>query len=137
MAPVVMEVLQSWNWPGNVRELQNVVRRAAILAAGDVIEVRHLPSDLLAAAKIPLAPPAASTPTQKAGGEDGLALVPEWRTADDVWTLERLEATAIRRAHEICGDNLTDLAQRLGIGRTTLYRKLEALGLSAASTKDE
>lgn len=126
VAPAVIELLEGWSWPGNVRELQNVVRRAAILAGGEVIGLAHLPSDLLAAARVDLQP-AAAPPTAAPGTP---ALVPDWSGPDDIWTLGRLEEAAIRRGHEVCEGNVTQLAQRLGIGRTTLYRKLEALGLS-------
>jgi two-component system nitrogen regulation response regulator GlnG len=50
VAPEAMAVLSRYDWPGNVRELENLVYRSAVIAQGDAILVKDLPSDVLASA---------------------------------------------------------------------------------------
>ena len=101
--PDALRLLQAYAWPGNVRELKNVLERAAILApAGQPLAADYLPDEFHARAG---APPA--------GGE----------------SLRALEAQHIGRLmRERAGDK-PDVARRLGIGLTTLYRKLQEYGL--------
>ncbi len=104
-APDTLRLLQAYAWPGNVRELKNVLERAAILApAGEPLGPDYLP-DEFQALDGRAAPPA--------GGE----------------SLRALEAQHIGRLmRERAGDK-PDVARRLGIGLTTLYRKLQEYGL--------
>jgi len=102
-----LEYLLSYHWPGNVRELENVVHRSLLVAAGPELGVNDLPPDL----KVP---EGASPPVVVEGG---------------LRSLEELEKEAIRQALENFGGNLSDAARQLGIGRSTLYRKLEQYGL--------
>ncbi len=101
--PDALRLLQAYAWPGNVRELKNVLERAAILApAGQLLAADYLPDEFHARAG---APPA--------GGD----------------SLRALEAQHIGRLmRERAGDK-PDVAKRLGIGLTTLYRKLQEYGL--------
>jgi two-component system, NtrC family, response regulator AtoC len=96
--------LRGHPWPGNVRELENVLERAAILAAGPELQA----SDLL------LGPPGATAPA--AGG----AALPELDGS-----LRDLEREAIRRALAATGGHRKQAAERLGIGLRTLYDKLK------------
>jgi len=103
--------IQSYQWPGNLRQLSNVLRSALALATPDpVIGLEHLPEDVAAADRC-----GAQGPRAAANGPVG-------PTA----TLSQLELEAIRGAVEACGGNMTAAARRLGIGRATLYRKLQA-----------
>jgi len=97
-------------WPGNVRELRNRIERAAILAAGPVLE----PADLF--------PDAAPDP----GGEGEAASLAEVRDA--------AEREHIRRVLLRCGGRVQDAARALGIARTTLWEKMRRLGLAEAQT---
>jgi two-component system response regulator HydG len=100
-----MKVLCSYDWPGNVRELESCLQRAVALAAGPVLEARDLPAEIRHARVVTLPP----IPYGKPG------IVP----------LAQLEREAILNAlHELNGDRIT-AAQLLGIGKTTLYRKLK------------
>ncbi len=103
----VMTRLMSYNWPGNVRELENCIQRALALGAGPLIQVKDLPSNLL-----------------YPGGE---AL-----RAGELATLEELERRAIIQALEVAGGDRLRAAKLLGIGKTTIYRKLKAYGLENA-----
>nr|EES53015.1 MAG: putative two component, sigma54 specific, transcriptional regulator, Fis family [Leptospirillum ferrodiazotrophum] len=102
-------------WPGNVRELENVVTRAAFLAAGRSIRPEHL-EDLLDPAEIseeaPIAP--VSSP------EEGI------RPGRSVWEVER---ELILRTLASCGGNKAHSARLLGINVRTLRNKLSEYGI--------
>jgi len=96
-----MARLLAYDWPGNVRELENAIERAVALGSGPILHVGDLPSNL-----------------QYGVGER----MPQ---SDELLPLEELERRAILRAlHEAGGDKLA-AARLLGIGKTTLYRKLK------------
>ncbi len=101
-----MQALIAYDWPGNIRELRNVLERSIILSEGDVISDRSLPQELAAAV---------------AGSR---------RTPQTVFSLEDMEREHIIRALEYCKGNRQHTAQALGIGRKTLYRKMEKYSLS-------
>jgi len=122
--------LRAYAWPGNVRELDNVVQRALILCRGNVIELRHLPADLLASAA-PLASrgDAGASGAVAAGAEPGaaaslgadLGLAGSLDLARATEALEdRLIAAALRRS----GDNKRKAAALLGVSERTLWYKL-------------
>jgi len=114
-----MERLEGYSWPGNVRELQNVLRRAVVLAGDETIRVEHLPAPLLGETGALRGVPARAAKAE-----------PEGRDAPHTLpTLEELERRHIERAISACGGNLSQAARVLGIGRTTLYRKLEQYGV--------
>ncbi|HME12056.1 MAG TPA: sigma-54 dependent transcriptional regulator [Candidatus Acidoferrum sp.] len=96
-----MRRLIAYDWPGNVRELENAVARAVALGSGPIVSVTDLPSNL-------------QYPTSER--------IPE---RDELLPLEELERRAIlRMLRETGGDKLA-AARLLGIGKTTLYRKLK------------
>jgi len=112
--PAVLELLMRHDWPGNVRELENVIHRSLLVASAPELKRDDLPRELTGA-------------QAGAGISDG--------EAGALRTLEELERQAIERAIDHFGGNLSDVARQLGIGRSTLYRKLEQYGLRPA--KDE
>jgi DNA-binding NtrC family response regulator len=93
-------------WPGNVRELVNAVKHGAVLAGGVDVDVEHLPEEILS---VPVAAPRA------------------------LGTLAEVERQHVLRALEACGGNQVEAARALGIGRTTLWRKLRAFGIVAGT----
>ena len=97
-------VLHAHRWPGNVRELQNAMRHGAALAAGRPLLPEHLPSEVVA----PL--PAFSTSPLR--------------------PLAEVEREHVLRVLEACAGHQADAARVLGIGRTTLWRKLQGWGLA-------
>ena len=100
-----MRQLIAYDWPGNVRELENAIERAMALGSGPVVHVADLPSSL-------------HYPTPERFAERN-ELVP----------LDELERRAILRTlRETAGDKL-QAARILGIGKTTLYRKLKQYNL--------
>ena len=114
--PMAEEILVDYAWPGNVRELENVVNRAHILADGGCITVADLPPDIARAV------PAASAATTVLPGNGQLR--------DQ---LRRVEAEIIfRTLDEYAGDR-RGAAQKLGIGLSSLYRKLEEFAFAGIS----
>ena len=107
LAPETLALLQAYPWPGNVRELKNVLERAAILAPADQpLAADYLPDEFHALTR--------PRPLTDAG--------------DD--SLRALEARHIQRFMQELGGNKPEVAKRLGIGLTTLYRKLQEYEIS-------
>jgi len=130
-----MTLLSSFRWPGNVRQLENAVFRAVVLAEAEEIGIDEFPQ-IAALIDFDAAP---TQPTQPA-----LPVVTDWpgdaRTAapatlrltdpnGHVRPLEEIEREAIRFAIGHHRGQMSEVARRLKIGRSTLYRKLEGLGL--------
>ncbi|HET9821901.1 MAG TPA: sigma-54 dependent transcriptional regulator [Burkholderiaceae bacterium] len=103
------DLLVGFDWPGNVRQLENVLHRAAILADGGRIHVADLPPEV---ARV------AGTAALATGGGDGTLRE----------RVRRFEISLIRRAIDEAGGDRRLAAQRLGIGLSSLYRKLEEVG---------
>lgn len=106
--PEAEELLLSFAWPGNVRQLENVLHRAAILADGACIRVADLPPEV---SRVSLG---AAMPAPTDSGEGNLRE-----------RVRRFELGLIRRAIDDAGGDRRVAAQRLGIGLSSLYRKLE------------
>jgi DNA-binding NtrC family response regulator len=113
-----LRTMMHYDWPGNIRELENAVEHGATMASGGEIEVGHLRTQLQNEALAALHSATHAGRAQEA------------TPADEVVPLalqERLAILdAIRKTH---GDKLT-AAKLLGIGKTTLYRKLKEYGIA-------
>jgi DNA-binding NtrC family response regulator len=105
--PLAEEALMAYRWPGNVRELDNVINRAQILAEGQVIALADLPQDITHAL---------------ARGASGTAIASEGYLRDQ---LRRVEAGIIAAAIADAGGDRRLASQKLGIGLSSLYRKLD------------
>jgi DNA-binding NtrC family response regulator len=135
-----LALLCSYEWPGNVRQLENAVFRAVVLADGDELTTAEFPQ--IAAqvegydVRIPPAPrpiaadPAASAALQPANLDchdpHSLRLIND---SGDVRTLEEIETEAIRFALDYYRGQMSQMARKLGIGRSTLYRKMKDIGI--------
>ena len=109
LEPETLRLLQRYDWPGNVRELKNVLERAAILTPdAQPLAAAYLPDEFHATAS-----PSAGLP----------GFSPDDRS------LRALEARHIRQVLAETEGNKTEAARQLGIGLTTLYRKLQEYGL--------
>jgi DNA-binding NtrC family response regulator len=135
-------------WPGNVRQLENAVFRAVVLAEGEAVGVDEFPQ---IAAQVTGQPASHSEafpamldvpPLLEVGPEVApsspymhgtLALLD---SHGDVRPLEDIEAEAIRFAIAHYRGQMSEVARRLQIGRSTLYRKLENLGLAERIPED-
>jgi transcriptional regulator of acetoin/glycerol metabolism len=140
LTPDVLRLCQAYHWPGNVRQLFNVLRTAAVMAAGEsVITLDHLSDDFIEDARqtlgqseakqspavaqgyTPPPVPATAAPAP-AISEPMRAEAPAAATPPQ--SLQDMEIAAIRRAVEQAGGNISEASKRLGISRNTIYRKL-------------
>ncbi|MGH1347507.1 MAG: sigma-54-dependent transcriptional regulator [Nannocystales bacterium] len=126
-----LSMLRNHRWPGNVRELREVVRYAASSSEDGCVRPHHLPESLHggtseeAANGIPHAPEVSGRNFEAPGGHNEQpANAPSF-----FGTLAELEREAIERELERWNGNVTAVGKALGIGRTTLYRRLKAYGL--------
>ncbi len=116
-------MLESMPWPGNVAQLENVVRRAFLQASGAAIDERHLTQPAIAAA--PVASAALAAATAAAVADDVDAEIDE----DAIRPFEDEEKVLLSRALRATRGNVRRAAQLLGIGRATLYRKIQQFNL--------
>lgn len=113
-SPAAMEVLLQYPWPGNVRQLRNIVTRLGVTAPDQTIDESRVRKVLHGADF-----PEGASPVVPASGRQGSSM-------------EDAERQAILEALQACGCNQSMAARRLGIGRTTLYRKMQKYGISSA-----
>ena len=111
--PDAEEILNAYDWPGNVRELENVLQRATILAEHGRITVADLPPQITPV--LPLLGASAAAPQGSGALRDHV---------------REFEHTLILRAIEDNAGDRRTAAQRLGIGLSSLYRKLEEYELA-------
>jgi len=114
-SPLAMRLLRAYDWPGNVRHLFGVLERAAVEADYGRIEAQHLPAELRPAS-------------------NGAPELREQRYRGTVPADE--ERAAIVSALEQTGGALAQSAELLGMGRTTLWRKLKLYGLTPTVTDE-
>jgi len=117
-----LALLVEYHWPGNVRQLQNALFRAAVLCDGAALTRADFPQIAALGNKRP--GPVASV---NGGG------VTLFRPDGNLRPLEDIEADVIRLAIGHYRGRMTEVARRLGIGRSTLYRKLGELGIDNAA----
>ncbi len=157
ITPEAMALLQRYSWPGNVRQLENVVFRAVVLADSAELDVEHFPQIVAQIDDIDLSIPRphpvhafdrppdsvfqipaeasvaeAIPPAEPAYVPPPVPAVPLLSEDGDVRPLEDIEADLIRFALEHYRGRMSEVARKLGIGRSTLYRRLKELELDAA-----
>ena len=117
-----LRTLMEYDWPGNVRELEHSIDRACTLSSGPILHLGDLPTQLQNFHLQNRRPMVVSAPALAAGGAARGPVMP----------LAQLEKQAILETlRKLNGDKLL-AARLLGIGKTTLYRKLKEYGISAA-----
>lgn len=120
LSPEALEALVRYAWPGNIRELEHVVHRAVLAAREEIIHLNDLPPELRCERAAPMdANEGGLTPHQ-------LLSLPD----NEVVPLRDLERIAIEHALRITNGSVGLAAQKLGIGRATLYRRIASLDLS-------
>ena len=133
-------LLAAYDWPGNVRQLENAVFRAVVLADGDELTIAEFPQ--IAAqvegfdVRIPPARRRIAADRRRArrrgdrqlraARSETLRLIDD---SGDVRKLEDIEAEAIRFALAHYRGQMSQMARKLGIGRSTLYRKMKEIGV--------
>ena len=139
-APETLALLTAFDWPGNVRQLENAVYRAIVLADAPFLQPHDFPaiSGLAAPLETVSSPSAMGRGTAEGGGgATASASLPDTpvRILDDrghLRTLEEIERDLIQHAIEVYAGHMSEIARRLGIGRSTLYRKVREQGLEGA-----
>ncbi len=133
-AAETLSLLQNFDWPGNVRQLENAVYRAIVLADSPFLQPYDFPaiSGVAAPATAEEAAPAAAGVVYA-----DLPPLPDTpvRILDDrghLRTLEEIEHDLIQHAIDVYAGHMSEIARRLGIGRSTLYRKVREQGLEGA-----
>jgi len=151
-----LAMLCAFEWPGNVRQVENAVFRAIVLCDGELLQFSDFPQiasmvegHMPALARMPVADyaPAFDRPVERpepftqanrpdnrltlaefarSNFSDGIAITD---AAGNMRKLEDVEAEMIRLAIDKYKGHMTEVARRLGIGRSTLYRKVRDLGL--------
>jgi len=146
-----LALLSHYHWPGNVRQLENAVFRAVVLAEGDEVGAADFPQIVALAERQPPTQPAMTPVPGEQPSATAAPAVPDDDRASsgsiaplqlepgaalalldghgEVRPLEDIEADVIRFAVSHYRGQMSEVARRLQIGRSTLYRKLDALGL--------
>ncbi len=130
-----LSLLETYEWPGNIRQLENTIFRAVILCEGDELTIDDLPQIAVAmghdgtvpampSAVVPFSEPGATAVTDH-GNDDLYALSPLLNEQGILRSLEDVEGEMIRFAIDHHKGRMTNVARSLGIGRSTLYRKLK------------
>jgi DNA-binding NtrC family response regulator len=129
ISPGAMALLEDYSWPGNVRQLENAIFRAVVLADRDELTAADFPhlGAMLSDAVISEAPQPRDTASPRPA--PGVRLT---HPDGHVRTLQDIEREAICDALRLYGGQMAEVARRLGIGRSTLYRKLKELDLEPA-----
>jgi DNA-binding NtrC family response regulator len=130
-----LAVLMRYGWPGNVRQLAGVLFRAALQCEESSLTAQHFPH--IAIQSRYTARQTDFTPTMSAARSDeviaGSPGVTLYSSDGHLRPLEEIEADIIRLAIGHYRGRMTEVARRLGIGRSTLYRKLGELGIDTAA----
>lgn len=153
-----LELLDRYDWPGNIRQLENAVFRAVVLCETGVLDVADFPQifaqvegldpyetlngGIETAGRARTAHLAAQETLQHkpAAPRDLPGQIAVLDENDNVRPLEEIEGDIIRFALDHYGGQMSEIARRLGIGRSTLYRKLKDMGIDPAErtrAKDE
>jgi DNA-binding NtrC family response regulator len=133
----VIDLFRAYHWPGNVRELENIMQRCVLIGKGGLVLPEDLPprlrtpgaaDDLSPAGEAQVPPEREPAPTESAPRREAPPAGPPPRRSSRLETLDlqELERRAIQQALEEAGGNLSQVVRLLGIGRTTLYRKLKS-----------
>jgi DNA-binding NtrC family response regulator len=128
-----LRTMLEYEWPGNVRELENALERACTLSTGPVVHLGDLPTQIQnfrLANRRPIA--AATVSARESDGKSAPEMTGESTVTAQVLPLAVLEKQAILDTlKKLNGDKLL-AARLLGIGKTTLYRKLKEYGIADA-----
>jgi two-component system, NtrC family, response regulator AtoC len=104
--PAAYDLLSAYDWPGNIRELRNLVERMVVLSHGKLLDVKDIPPQV--------------RDNASGGGEVRI---------DTELTVDEMEKRMVIQALEKTGGNRTKAAEKLGISRRTLHRKLNQYGI--------
>ncbi|GAA0525291.1 DNA-binding NtrC family response regulator [Rhizomicrobium palustre] len=145
LTPEAADLLERYSWPGNVRQLENTIFRAVVLCDGSLLDICDFP-------QIASAMGVESRPRRASAVADAQAIqaatfapaLPQSPYAMSMTgpdghmrRMEDMESEIIRTAIARYDGHMSEVARRLGIGRSTLYRKLKEFGLEPEEAQEE
>ncbi|MFZ5515556.1 MAG: sigma-54-dependent transcriptional regulator [Candidatus Zhuqueibacterota bacterium] len=113
VAGETIDYLVNYPWPGNVRELENVIERSMLMVDGDTLRPEHLPISIVT-----------HNQNETTGGV-AMDMKKAVTFCNQIIPLDEIEEEILRQALKLNNYNMSLTAHKLGIGRTTLYRKLD------------
>jgi len=129
-----LTAVKTYNWPGNIRQLQNALFRAVILSESSMLMPEDFPN-LFPDASLTAVPPPSNDgavpplPASFLPSSHSNAILPLETSDGHFRRLDDLEAAIIRAALDRYDGKMAEVARRLGMGRSTLYRKVAEYGL--------
>lgn len=138
ISPAALAMLQAYHWQGNVRQLENAVFRAVVMCDGGELKTEDFPQIMSQTSRVDTA---FSIPEREAlfeQAKDNLVAVAVMQEntsqsfldeRGDLLSLAKIEEDQIRRAIAHYDGQMSEVARKLGIGRSTLYRKLKEYGI--------
>jgi len=117
LSPELEQAMLTYPWPGNVRELENCIERLVALSSGPVLHLADLPTGLM-------------NHWRSGSPQTAAAAAPAGDEPAPVLSLEEIEKRAILDALAFTRGDHLKAARLLGIGRTTLYRKIRQYGIA-------
>ncbi|GAB5459189.1 MAG: sigma-54 dependent transcriptional regulator [Henriciella sp.] len=124
-----VKMLTKFDWPGNVRQLENAVFRAVVLCEGDTLQPQDFPQisgilpEMADLPEVKSSAPPANDDLPTAGSPVAIM------DGEDVRSLSDVERDLIAYAIDYYAGHMSEVSRRLGIGRSTLYRKVREYGL--------
>lgn len=141
-----LKMLYAFDWPGNVRQLENAVFRAVVLCEGDLLQPQDfpqisgqmpdldsLPATPVAANAVPTAPMAANDTGPALASNSPVSITD---AHGELRTLTDIEQDVLQYAIEFYDGHMSEVSRRLGIGRSTLYRKVREYGLDVRNERE-
>jgi DNA-binding NtrC family response regulator len=129
-----MQVLSNYHWPGNIRQLENMIFRAVVMAENDCLELSDFPKDVQNYQK--KHPVIASTKDNNSDNFSNMVAtipnIPHIPLLDNKGHIKKLidvETQLIEYAFKHYSGQMSEIARKLGIGRSTLYRRMRDLGM--------
>ncbi len=143
-----LAMLGAYDWPGNIRQLENAVFRASVLCEGDMLTVDEFPQIRAQVEGIVdldrAAPAVAPTSVQSTGAapvsevkQPSFGILKALDDRGNVRALADIELEMIRLAIDHYQGQMSEVARRLGIGRSTLYRKLKEHGIDPETGRSD
>ncbi len=138
-----MKMLYAYDWPGNVRQLENAVFRAVVLCEGDTLRPEDFPQisgimpdlDALPDAPVKLQPiPEPANDALPSGAVSGPVEI--YSEEGEIRPLEAIERDVLQLAIDHYEGHMSEVSRRLGIGRSTLYRKVREYDLSVRGERE-
>jgi DNA-binding NtrC family response regulator len=146
IAPRALAMLSAYDWPGNIRQLENAVFRAVVLCDGDTLVDADFPQIRAQVegtivldddVRAPVSRPVVSAPDESGEPRPAAGTLKVVDESGEMRPLSEVEYEMIVMAIEHYRGQMSEVARRLGIGRSTLYRKLKDYGIDPETGRSE